>query len=279
MKLYSNFFVVLCFLLDETPKEFWDQVSHVTMGKWLGLGLVLVKVELHSTYRGRTDFNSSSRNNSTTIECKDAMLKWKMQITKRKSITSRMQKTIEHFDLHEDIIWGQGIIIFGLFSCNVHRPGLKNRLLPMLEETSFSSKANLCFSITPNKTKKSFNDEIVTIMKKWLVPPKYDNMPSYGFYYAAKFFLDDDFNDGYTNEEFKDYMESELNSNKNVDTLMKKIKSNDSTKKVTIGYYINDALTRAISLNLIKKNRKRDESGELKRKTIWNVCPMLAQDF
>ena len=62
-------------MLDSKPKAFTDRVSHVTLGKWLQVGIVLESSNFFK-HRPDTQDHTLTRGSSTIMDCKQVLLYW-----------------------------------------------------------------------------------------------------------------------------------------------------------------------------------------------------------
>jgi len=120
------------------PKDFRDKVGFVTMGKVFNCGVVLRKVPKTPIVSNNT------RGNSTHLDAGEACMKWKeiqdrldrgFPEQRRKQVLTLM-KTLEREDC-----WGKGCLIFTSKSRPSVSKGLKQRLLPMLENKKLRKNA------------------------------------------------------------------------------------------------------------------------------------------
>ena len=151
--------------VQQTPPQFQKVVTHVTMGKWLGLGIVLVKASLVAEKEERLNAQNSLRGPSTTIACDDAIVAL-TEITKSLSETAhRWEHVLKSLKVSEEDAWGAGILIFAPVSRTDHCRGLKNRFLPLIHKHTPVDKV----PIRRDKqwTSQFFHDAIMTSLRPW----------------------------------------------------------------------------------------------------------------
>jgi len=112
-----------------TPVQFQEQVSHVTLGKWLGLGIVL------RSHKFPAQEVVCNRGTTTVIEVDEAISALSTVLEHLVKIPQRHQFVLEKLNIEEEEAWGIGLIIFAPKSRRGTSSGLRNRFLPLLEET------------------------------------------------------------------------------------------------------------------------------------------------
>ena len=117
-------------LLLDKSKQFLDCVSYATMGKWMGVGMVLKCKNFQSVDESQF---FSSRGQSTSASCVQARLIWNLVMGRISLIPQRRQQVIRSKKYVPSECWGEGLLIFGPFRRNDAIGALKNRFLPMLE--------------------------------------------------------------------------------------------------------------------------------------------------
>ena len=177
-------------LTEETPQEFRTRVSHVTLGKWLLKGLVLVTPRIQEVLRKKEDNSDISiRGTSIQIPLKETIYLYNAQMAKRGTMNQRQEDVLEHLKLYEDDYWGKGLMIFGNFMCTGGiRRGLHNRLAPMLElDRNFERLSNLKVKKIHKKNGKAkMNKEIVDAILTWKTMPDYSHPQKYYNYIFCK---------------------------------------------------------------------------------------------
>ena len=149
------------------PQEFLDIVSHVTIGKWGNLGIVLCQPKLKFNY---CTYNLHSRiEDRISGSCAELYRSLKYVVEKISCIVNRRAKLLKYLGVKEEDAWCMGLLIV----CNVgHKTneGMKNRYLPMLEESEFD------FDKIPIKkndsnldcNKNEMYNKIMDDIKKWV---------------------------------------------------------------------------------------------------------------
>lgn len=120
------------------PKEFRCQVKYITMGKITNCGLILMRCPKKPQDSGPT------RGTSTALEGGEACQAWMevMDRLKKKLPETRRAKIIALMDAKkEEERWGRGCLIFTTKVRPWVTKGLKNRLLPMLEDQKLRRNA------------------------------------------------------------------------------------------------------------------------------------------
>jgi hypothetical protein len=122
-------------LTQEKPKTFRNQVLHITLGKWLGMGLVLTNSQA-LTCQDNPNLISpifAARGLSSQPGCSNAIRLWTAVFDKRHLIHSRRAKVLLDRRLNEQQCWGIGLMIYHPHKRVSVSRGLKNRLLPLLD--------------------------------------------------------------------------------------------------------------------------------------------------
>lgn len=111
------------------PSEFVACVTHITMGKIFGCGIVLESTAFHDV---RTRF---ARGFSTEIGADEACDKWSTISDRlfQGMLTQRREDVMRTCNLPEDCWWGRGLLLFCVKSRPQIQHNLKCRYLPMLE--------------------------------------------------------------------------------------------------------------------------------------------------
>ena len=119
-------------LTSAAPREFVSQVEFITMGKFMGCGLVLSKASNRPTDR------ESIRGTSTRASPDLAYHKWQRVVGQLAMgvADQRREQVLKVMKAHDtNGSWGRGCLIFTSKSRPGSTKGLKNRHLPMLENT------------------------------------------------------------------------------------------------------------------------------------------------
>lgn len=143
-------------LTQDLPLDFQKKVTHVTISKWPGIGLVL-ESDIYRKSKNIDDDAISKRGQSTEVVCVEATKLWKMVESLLPIIPSRRQDVLDAMKLPEKDSWGQGLLMFGSKHRLDSEKGLKNRYLPLLSRTKVDAikfakqqdnKENACDCIT-----------------------------------------------------------------------------------------------------------------------------------
>ena len=131
------------------PTAFKECVEVITMGKFLNCAIVLRKrpnkpIEVEEPIRGT----------STHLDCSHACRIFISATNNQRLIPSRRRQVLHKFGFggkaDTELHWGRGLLVF----TNVSRPqltrGLKNRLLPMIENTKI--RKSRCVTTTWNRS-------------------------------------------------------------------------------------------------------------------------------
>jgi len=141
------------------PSEFIEQVSFLTLGKVMGCGLVLVKVQ---------DNYDKDRGTSTEVEGGEAFYKFSL-IAKRifeGFIHTKQKKVLKAIKLGPEMVWGRGLLIFSHKSRQAQTHGLKNRMLPTLEN---GKKTRIQLGLADTEwTKVSVNALLFEASRNWM---------------------------------------------------------------------------------------------------------------
>ena len=154
-------------LAQQTPHSFRSAVRYVTMGKWIGAGLVIATKQeyLYMTNAIDTD-ESGPRGTSTKIDCQYLLLVWK-EVQKKIILTpGRRETVLRKLNIPVGKDWGRGVMIYCSKARADSAQGLKNRFLPMLENTHIDS-----FKVVDKKEewcKAEVNSLIVDGTNSWV---------------------------------------------------------------------------------------------------------------
>jgi hypothetical protein len=129
--------------LQQKPLVFQKVVTHVTLGKWIGLGVVLVKPKIAKVKEDLLLNHSSRRGTSTGIECWEAIAILKAVIEHLPQTQARRAIVLQRLQIKEEEAWGCGILIFAPVARTDHCMGLKNRFLPLISEHTRVDKVPL----------------------------------------------------------------------------------------------------------------------------------------
>jgi hypothetical protein len=148
-------------LASTTPTEFINQVKFITMGKFVGCGMLLTRVPKRPSDR------DSIRGKSTESSPDFAHYKWRTVtlVLAKGMADERRQQVVDMMDcgVHENN-WGKGCMIFTSRSRPSSTKGLKNRHLPRLENTKISKGTT-----KPTEWTRSTVCELLLLSgKKWI---------------------------------------------------------------------------------------------------------------
>ena len=158
-------------MIENTPTEFSSRVTHVTMGKWLQVGLVLEKAEYYDAKQGRLA-HTSSRGTSTIMNCSEVISIWTTVCENLANKASRREQVLKKLKLKDDSVWGKGLHIFASIRRQGAAHGAKFRFLPMLTNTPIDS-----VRVTRNAISKiEHNTNTMSVIQVWL---KQNNLVTY----------------------------------------------------------------------------------------------------
>lgn len=148
-------------LTSVAPPMFINQVKFITMGKFTGCGLVLTRAPNKPTE------GESTRGKSTEASPDLAFYNWEsvvLQLKDNVPSKRRLQVVNAMKDGDEEHNWGRGCLIFTSRSRPGATKGLKNRHLPMLENTKIHKGTT-----KPSEwTQTSVCKILMEIAKKWI---------------------------------------------------------------------------------------------------------------
>jgi hypothetical protein len=155
-------------MLLSKPLNFLNRVSHVTLGKWLQLGLVLSS----SHYCDLKGLNAeqdhtTARGASTKMDVTLAHLHWSRVKENLNCTEARRESVVSRLKLEEGETWGTGCLIFAPVCRNGTVYGLKNRLLPQLEPKK-PIERSLQRSKMPEWSKAYVTELAVEAIRLWL---------------------------------------------------------------------------------------------------------------
>lgn len=147
-------------LLTQTlPLDFQNVVTHVTMAKWPGIGMVLLNE------KNKTETASSKRGQSTEISCDYAIKLWETADSLLHIIPDRRKAVLKAMKLSETDAWGTGLMLYGPKRRNDSKKSLKNRYLPLLASTPVD-KIN--FQQRADMTKECVCQNIKRMVMSWV---------------------------------------------------------------------------------------------------------------
>ena len=112
-----------------SPVQFVEKISHVTMVKWTTMGLCL-RSEGFVPQEASLD---QSRGSGTVKNAQQVMLHWKVVLDRLPFLEVRRNAVLTSLKLTRDRAWGGGILIFGEKFRLDSKRGLKNRYLPLCQ--------------------------------------------------------------------------------------------------------------------------------------------------
>lgn len=117
------------------PEEFQKRVSHVTLGKWMGVGLVLVSESFGEVEQESTPASRTGRGPSTFISVSRPLYQWDSVVGNLHMTGARREATLNAISCREEDCWGEGTLVFAPKYRKDLNQGLKSRYLPMLSTT------------------------------------------------------------------------------------------------------------------------------------------------
>ena len=147
------------------PEVFVNAIACITMGKWLGMGLVLVSPK-HRDRMSELSKCIPRRGPSTHIKCDQALKFWNAAMGRMKRTEVRRAQALKKLNCPEEDAWGEGLHIFAPVSRVAATRASKVRYLPLLEDTPFDSirvlRSNLVW------TKEFVNNTVTNGCYEWL---------------------------------------------------------------------------------------------------------------
>ena len=154
------------FLLSQTkPKAFLSAVSHVTLGKWLQLGVVLASAS-YNAYTKSLLLHTQSRGQSTSICCREAVEYWREVSANITNAEQRCSQVLAKLRVKPKDAWGHGALIFAPVSRKDNAKGTKNRFLPLL--TVNTPLDNIPTQKKPEWSKAAVNKDIMAGVNAWV---------------------------------------------------------------------------------------------------------------
>ena len=134
-----------CMTMTESLPAVWKEcVSHITMGKWMGCGVVLRK-----TPKNVDKSAKEVRGLSTKLSLGPPHQAWKAVQKKIENgdLMKRQQEVINSLNLNNkthgnplvtvchqtEFVWGRGLLLFSKYTRPINTQSLKNRMLPRLQ--------------------------------------------------------------------------------------------------------------------------------------------------
>jgi hypothetical protein len=123
-------------MLEQKPQEFQKVVRFVTMGKWMGAGLVLIsRDEAEREVIDRP--NHADRPLSNNLDCTGIVSAWTAVRSLLGNAQLRREAAINFLKVEQWRCWGSGTIIFAPVERDGLCKNLKYRFLPLLEDIDF----------------------------------------------------------------------------------------------------------------------------------------------
>jgi hypothetical protein len=154
-------------LTQQTPPRFRNKATYVTMGKWMGMGLVLIK----TTEKERETSSEEVRSMTTNLATTNANECFEIVRREHKQIVNRRKEVLDRLDFKGnkvDETWGRGLLIFvpAINSASI-RGGLKQRYLPHITATTpdppkLKRKASYLLD------KQGCSNRVVTGVRAWI---------------------------------------------------------------------------------------------------------------
>lgn len=151
--------------LHSKPQLFVQRVSHVTLGKWIQVGIVLVSQEQQAINDLIQRPTSNPRSSSTFIDIKNIIPIWNKVVVHQDITESRRNETINKLKCNKEDVWGVGCLLFAPCS-NKTSTNLKCRFLPRLEQQNIST-ANLKTCSDKKISKTIINNLVVEAVNAW----------------------------------------------------------------------------------------------------------------
>jgi hypothetical protein len=151
--------------LHNKPALFIERVSHVTLGKWIKVGLVLVSKLQRQQNEKLKRPSQTPRTTSTSIDLSPIIPTWNKVVVQQYMTDSRRKETIAKLKCKVEEVWGEGCLIFAP-SKNATLTNLKCRYLPRLEKQSIETI--MIHPIKNNTTTKTIiNQQVVDAVYTW----------------------------------------------------------------------------------------------------------------
>ena len=160
------------FLLCQTkPKEFRDLITHVTLGKWLYVGVVLCSTIF--TKDREKMYGVGRRGASTELFLRTAIECWRSASDniRKGVIMERRRLVLAFLSVNEEDSWGQGCLIFAPVARKCNLQGLKIRYLPQLNPHLKIDSIPLQKKKSCPYTKRSVNAAITSGILSWARRP------------------------------------------------------------------------------------------------------------
>ena len=150
----------------QQPTKFLERVSHVTMGKWTGVGLLLKR------YGGSgpwslpiEDCQTGTRGASTKISLAEVDKNLEHVCEHQHMCSKRFKAVADYLGLECRDCWGAGALVFAPKGATASTMGLKNRFLPVLNDIPIAK--GLKSVAKPHYQKAFVNKMIVNGTLEW----------------------------------------------------------------------------------------------------------------
>ena len=155
------------FYLLSKPPSFQKVVTHITMGKFIKLGMVFLSKSWAEKRKEMYPF--TQRGASTSLGAEDAVLHWRCVKMNLSGVAKKRENVIKKLRLMEGEVWGAGLLLFG--ACRWDTPrGLKCRYLPLVHEhTPIDSVKCRKMNHQGQLFRVHVNSMIIKAVKKWML--------------------------------------------------------------------------------------------------------------
>jgi hypothetical protein len=127
-------------MVEQTPQCFQNVVAYVTMGKWMGRGLVLASRQEVDRLKGiAKEDDVPARGASMLEKCSQIKHFWSTIRGQYKQAAARRAQVLKKLKVDATVAWGKGVMIYVPMKRMDSAGGLKNRLLPMLADVPIDS--------------------------------------------------------------------------------------------------------------------------------------------
>jgi hypothetical protein len=137
--------------LHKKPLLFIERVSHVTLGKWIQVGIVLISKQQSLRVQSIHRPTNVVRSSSTQIDLSTVIPLWNKVVIQLNITELRRNETIKKLKCKKEEVWGEGCLLFSPCKNNTLQ-NLKCRFLPRLERQDISSTNLKACSDTVSKT-------------------------------------------------------------------------------------------------------------------------------
>jgi hypothetical protein len=166
--------------LEQTTQSFIECVSHVTLGKWIHVGMILVKSDYYSRIVSQSTTQQMPRTPSTYIDLKPIIPVWNKVVNHVANAQLRREQVLAKINCDEEESWGRGCLIFAPVRYN-HNENLKCRYLPFLEQVNICAPRPTDFRSKINKI--YVNQLVMDAVMQWkAIELNYDDCDNYDSY-------------------------------------------------------------------------------------------------